>query len=173
MTIVAAIREPNEGVIFYGADTMAMRYGMARKVQKWIVRDNWVCGVSGALRVIDIIDGLEEAPSSAWDFANRAKAAIVADQFELKQDESAPYQSSDFVYADRSGLFAIGADFSVIEWPNGELCATGSGSDYAYGAMIPLRTNTRPSRRVEVALEAACACCHYCDGPTEVTATIL
>lgn len=159
MTTICAVQSPGHGV-WIGSDTAAVNcYTSLYGIEKWIVREPWGVGVAGNMRTINIIqahaDGILHAPHGAWTVANRIRDLLHDDSWRLESDnEGGPAEfGQQMIIAHPGGVWSIDPGFGVVEIPDGEFWADGSGRAYALGAAHAC--DGQPADKVHAALAAA------------------
>ena len=141
VSIIVALWFGNgRGGTWIGSDTTVCSDNIRQSFgPKWTVRPPWAIGVAGHLRAANVLfrgaDALLQGLSDPDEFALRARAHLQADGFHGAADERGPVDLSQIVMlAHPEGVWSIGADFSVLPVPPGELWAEGSGREVALGA---------------------------------------
>ncbi|MBW8269288.1 hypothetical protein [Caldovatus aquaticus] len=165
------------GGTWVGSDTVVCADNIRHAFgPKWVVRAPWAIGVAGHLRAANVLfrgaETLLEGLSGPDEFALRARALLQADGFRGGAEERGPLDlAQTLLLARPGGVWAIGADFSILPVPAGTVWAEGSGREVALGAgHALLRAAEAEGRRVDGAavlrhtLETAIALDITCGG---------
>lgn len=140
MSVIAAICSSKTGSTWIASDTMVCSGNLQQDIgPKWIVREPWAVGVAGHLRTINVFhrradDLLCDLPD-AYEFATRARELLRADGFEDGKESDGPSRYGQMLILARpDAIWAVGADFSVMQLPTDRLWAEGNARDLAIGA---------------------------------------
>lgn len=162
MTTICAVHVPGDGT-WVGADTRAC-YGeswVLGPAKKWFGAHGWAVGQAGDLRCANLI---EHAVSDIFHkcddpltVCDRIRKLLKDNDFN-KDDEPGPptYEQGMIICAPKScgrGIWTLGSDFGFVAIAEGELCAEGSGREFAVGAAHATAAGGR--EKVEAALAAA------------------
>jgi len=164
MTIICVLNDPNHDCTWIGSDSLAIdSYGRKIKIEsKFVVYGQWAVGVTGNMRLTDILannaDEMFHRLDGPNDFIDRLIAVMKRHDFDMSpaSNSCAPNGGQELLLA-RAGYdpWVILGDFSV--YSDGRFAAHGSGSDYAMGAYFGCRD-------IEKAIEAAIKYDSKCGG---------
>jgi len=140
MSVIVAISSSKSGSTWIGSDTMICSGSLKLNIgSKWIVREPWATGIAGHLRTINVFHDqagtlLDDLPD-AYEFARRARTLLKSDGFSESKDNDGPLLLGQMLMLARhDAVWAVGADFSVMQLPPDRLWAEGSGRELAIGA---------------------------------------
>lgn len=137
MTVIAAIHDA--GHTWIGSDTQATNCEtVVNSARKWHVHNGWAVGSAGSLRTNNLINAhmvdLFTDLDSVFEFTLRMRKLLEDDGYNSDGDEGPKWWGQQMILVNRSCVWSICSGFSVIEIPEGELWADGSGRAYPLGA---------------------------------------
>ena len=171
MTIIVAVRDAHKQETWIASDTMAtqgdtLMYGAS----KWVVRKPWAAAIAGDYRAMNVLaahaDDIMSGLSGAYDFTLRMRGALIDDGFNSDQEDGPKGYGTDFILAHPGGVWAISQAFSIVEIPDNEVWADGSGRAYGLGAAHAC--NGSPKQKVQAAVKAAIRYSDGCGGEVRV-----
>lgn len=138
MTTAVAIRVLGETWI--ASDSMVTLSGqkMAAPFQKWRrnAKNCWYA-FSGHTRIYDLVDDDDEFNQSqdAREFINRARLLAQQDGWSVTDGKGEPTDYAfDAIFIDADGDVHFCHGSGAVHWFDDNICAIGSGREYAYGA---------------------------------------
>ena len=146
MSVIAAICSSKSGSTWIASDTNVCTANLKQDIgPKWIVRNPWAVGVAGHLRTINVFrqhaDELLRDLPDAYEFATRARDVLKSDGYGDGKEGDGPFRLGQMLILARpDAIWAVGADFSVMQLPADKLWAEGSARDLAIGAAHALVT---------------------------------
>jgi ATP-dependent protease HslVU (ClpYQ) peptidase subunit len=173
MTVIAALSSSASASTWVASDTMISSGNLQLHVgPKWVIRGSWAVGVAGHMRAINVFqshaDELFRDLRDPYEFAQRARQALLADGFEAAKNDGGPCELGQMLMLANAGsVWTVGSDFSLTEIPVDSLWAEGSGRELAIGAAHALAAACRSiSARdlVRTAVETAIARDIRCGG---------
>lgn len=156
MTVIAAIKAGKSTWI--GSDTLAVNNGTKFCTgPKWRIANGWAVGAAGDLRTHNLIavylGDLTGGLVGAFDFTQRMRGLLERDGYNTDKEEGPAAWGQQIILAHKGGVWSIGTCFSIVEIPEGELWADGSGRAYALGAGHVAKGTSK--QRIASAIEAA------------------
>ena len=160
-----------DGHVYMAADTRALQDYEMSYCKKLITSTHkqfglWAIGASGYVRNLEIAAELDlptltraQKKTTTLHDVSRAFFDAVREEVESRGVLNGGNSETSFLLGVKGRLFSVDATFSLREEEN--LCAIGSGSDYAEGALWALLTycpDMPPEQMVRAAVESAA---HY------------
>lgn len=165
MTVIVACRDG--GTVWIGSDTQANNADtVVGPVEKWIIRKPWAVGVAGNWRTLNVLqanaDDLFDGLAGAYDFTCRARGLLERDGFNAEQNVGPKEWGQEMILAHPGGVWSVCNSFSIVEVPEGQVWADGSGRAYALGASFACKGSAK--ERVRTAVKAAIRYSSACGG---------
>lgn len=163
MTTLVALHDPKRGT-FFGSDSQASSHYRAFELgrSKWSIGDGIAVGVCGSLAVGAIIHEHIDMLANAYESPFRLGQGILAllDQHKWEvtsHKDGVPRADAGIILATPEGVWSYDSTMAFTPFKPGEMCAAGSGEDFALGADFMMQ-HKPPKFRLEYALRAAA---HY------------
>lgn len=176
MSVVASLIQ--NGRVHMAADSAMSDDSMIHvarepKIFAW---KNYLFGVTGSIRVLNIVHALFEPPGNTRgddyfyvvsDLTGALRKLFDREGVELEGDASADSSKHDFsmLIGYKGRVFVVDDSFQVTE-PVSYYFAIGGGADYAMGALEVLSPFRWPAEtKLKRAIDSACAWSTACRGP--------
>lgn len=181
MTIIAAYDDGQN--YWIGSDSMGFGSGTMYELgSKLISKGNYLIGFSWSYRVADIIRECDDFPielsglPELRKIRDIIKERITEDDLVGKNDADhrtaitrAEGHPVDLVLAAPSGLYTIECDYQIHKIPNKGYTATGSGCDFALGALYTAKQQKLNGRTaIQNAVKSAIKHCSSCGGKCHI-----
>ena len=168
MTIICALHEPGVGT-WIGSDTFTNRDNRKMESgQKWVIRGSRAMSSAGLYLTHNIIqenaDELLSIDNKPHEVSKRLRELLIENGFTVKPSEGEPgWMRSHVIYATNEGVWHFGPDGTRYPVNAGQMCADGSGQDFAYGAAHACQLCGAPAQ-IGAALAAAITLDNGCGG---------
>lgn len=161
MTIVCAITDGEATWIGSDRQYQVGPNAVQAIAGKWVeLPSGWWVGVSGAVRLVDMLPLCSHTSYDARGLAAAFSRLVREDGWKPYGDDGSPAEYDCACLLARPGeLWSLHAMSALLEAPPGGLVAIGSGSPYAYGSAYTshaLQEHVAPGGRVRIACASAC-----------------
>ncbi len=179
MTVICAVRGSVDSVVL-GSDTLITggHHSRVGTGQKWVHGRHVSIGTTGpylVLRAVEHEIGLWKPtmdPHTIWKTMRKVLKSVEFKPVDKPESDDPPYWGFSFMFATYNRLLSFGGDGGGVDFGVMEFAARGAGCSHAEGAWSAMASapafNMSINRRVQVAVEAACAWDTSCGGPPVV-----